>query len=319
MDAKANQDKVKHSILIIDDEVMNIESLSSILGDEYEIFAEVDSRDAVETAKKTQPDIILLDIIMPELNGYEVIKQLKSSEKTCDIPVIFITGLERDEDEALGLSIGAVDYISKPFYHSVVQLRVGNQLKLLEQFREIERLSMHDQLTGLPNRRCFEARLNVEWGRARRELSALSLLMVDVDKFKNYNDTHGHQQGDVALKAIASVLSGTLKRPPDLAARWGGEEFIVLLPSTGSSGAAVIAEEIRANIEALEIPHPSHHDESAAKSTVSIGINTWAHSKKITSLDTLISGADSALYEAKKRGRNQLYNFEEFDKKPMKI
>jgi diguanylate cyclase (GGDEF)-like protein len=298
----------KSKILIIDDEMLNIKALTDILNEEYEVFAEIDSRQAFKTAEEIMPDIILLDVVMPGLNGYEVIKLLKSSEKTGGIPVIFITGLERDEDEATGLSIGAADYISKPFYHSVVKLRVKNQLKMVEQFREIERLSMRDPMTGLPNRRCYENRLNIEWGRAIREKSPLSLLLIDVDKFKDYNDAHGHPQGDVALKFVAKTLLNSLKRTTDLAARWGGEEFAVVLPNTDLQGAVIIAEVIRTNIENMEIPSSPYHDGSAARVTVSIGVNTRTHGQDI-SLGCLTSGADSSLYEAKNSGRNRVCSF----------
>jgi diguanylate cyclase (GGDEF)-like protein len=293
----------RYKILIIDDEVQNINILKDILQEEYEIFAEVDSREAFKTAKDVNPDIIILDIVMPELNGYDIIKLLKVSSKTCDIPVIYITGLERNEDEAIGLKLGAVDYIFKPFYYPVVQSRVQNQVKILEQFREIKRLSMYDQLTDLPNRRCFETRLDVEWGRSVREKTPISVLLIDVDKFKDYNDAHGHQQGDVALKSVADTLNKTLKRSTDLAARWGGEEFIVLLPNTDLSGAVKIAENICKSIEEMEIPHTVNHDHSAAKTTVSVGVNTKTHEQD-TGQDYLISGADISLYNAKKSGRN---------------
>jgi diguanylate cyclase (GGDEF)-like protein len=241
---------------------------------------------------------------MPEMDGYEVITALKKSVKTRNIPVIFITGLDAVEGEEKGLMFGAVDYISKPFNPVVVEIRVQNQVKILKQFREIEQLSMHDQLTGLPNRRCFEARIKTEWGRALREKTPISLLLIDIDKFKNYNDSYGHQQGDIALQVVSKVLGKTLRRPSDFAARWGGEEFIVLLPNTDSNGAFKMAEQLRINVESLEIPCSATDDRSAAKTTISIGANTRI--QKYNTLDKFISDADMMLYKAKKNGRNQV-------------
>jgi diguanylate cyclase (GGDEF)-like protein len=294
----------RYKILIIDDDVQNISVLKSILGEEYEVFAEVDSREAVNSVKKIIPDVIILDIVMPDLSGYDVIKLLKSTSETSSIPVIYVTGLERNEDEATGLKLGAADYISKPFYYPVVQSRVQNQIKIIEQFREIERLSMYDQLTNLPNRHCFEMRIKAEWGRALRTKTPISLLLVDVDNFKNYNDSYGHQQGDVALQSLSEVLRKTFKRPADLAARWGGEEFIVLLPETDSDGAFKLAEQLRASVESMAIPCTATNDESAEKITVSVGVNT--QKLEYTTIDKLISDADMQLYEAKNNGRNRV-------------
>jgi diguanylate cyclase (GGDEF)-like protein len=294
--------KKQNSILIIDDEKSNITALTSILNVEYKVYAVRDSREALVTAEEDMPDVILLDIIMPDLDGYEVLAGLKSSEKTRDIPVIFITGLDSTEAEEKGLALGAADYISKPFHSPIVKLRVHNQIKMLEQYRMIERLSMLDQLTELPNRRNFEARLRSEWGRAMREQMPISMLMIDIDKFKNYNDTYGHQQGDAALVAVAKTLPEALRRPSDFAARWGGEEFIVLLPNTDQKGALDVAEHLRKLIEELDIPAP---DDLITKVTLSVGIKTQTQDPDCT-IDKFLMDADEALYEAKNTGRNRI-------------
>ncbi|MCL2084757.1 MAG: diguanylate cyclase [Oscillospiraceae bacterium] len=292
----------KRSILVVDDESSNIMTLSHILSPDYTVYAAKNGQSALKAAEKHLPDVILLDVIMPEMDGYAVITALKASENTKNIPVIFITGLSGDDNEEKGLSLGAADYICKPFSTAIVKIRVMNQIKALEQLRIIERLSMTDQLTDLPNRRCFETRLQTEWRRALRERTPISILVIDVDHFKIYNDTYGHQQGDVALKAVAGAIEQTLKRSGDFSARWGGEEFIALLSNTDLHGALDIAEQIRVSVETLEVPC---EDRKASKLTVSIGTNTREYGGESTT-DEFISRADMALYEAKKKGRNMV-------------
>ena len=299
-------EKSKNSILIVDDEKSNLMVLTHLLSREYTIYTARDGQDAINKARKLLPDLILLDIIMPEMDGYDALAALKKSDETRAIPVIFITGLDSGEDEEKGLALKAADYISKPFRSAIVKLRIRNQVQIVNQLRTIERLSMIDQLTGIANRRSFDNRLNMEWRRAIREKTAISLLMIDVDKFKKYNDTYGHQQGDVLLQAVADVYCRTLKRPGDFAARWGGEEFAILLPASDMNGALTVAEDIRANVENEVIVCP---DGEATKVTVSIGVNTKDPNTNC-SIDSFISGADSALYAAKGRGRNRVCQYE---------
>jgi len=291
----------KNSVLIVDDEKSNIIALTHILGPEYTIYFAKNGMDAIELAEKFLPDVILLDILMPEMDGYDVISRLKKGSKTNEIPVIFITGLTDVEEEEKGLSLGAADYISKPFSSEIVKLRVRNQMQMQNQIRLIKYLSMMDQLTDLPNRRNFDGRLRMEWEHAIRNGAFISLLMIDIDFFKNYNDKYGHQQGDIALKAIANIFKQTLKRSVDFAARWGGEEFVVLLPHTSLNGALGIAEIIRAKAVDTDIILGG----DATKLTLSIGVYT-VKPEQGSSLDGFISGADKALYIAKENGRNQV-------------
>jgi len=299
-----NESKI-NSVLIVDDENSNIIMITKILNPYYTVYAAKNGEAAIKAAEKYLPDVILLDILMPDMDGYTVLATLKKSEETRNIPVIFITGLSNAADEEKGLTLGAADYITKPFSSVIVKLRVRNQMKMLDQLRLIERLSKLDQLTELPNRRSFDEQLHSEWRRAAREQKYISILMIDVDKFKNYNDTYGHQQGDVALRAIAKAITSTFKRSSDFAARWGGEEFSLLLPSTDSSGAFEIAEQIRRQIEDMNIPSS---DGSISKITVSIGINTLVPIDGST-INEFISGADEVLYKAKRNGRNRICNF----------
>jgi diguanylate cyclase (GGDEF)-like protein len=292
----------KNSVLIVDDENSNIMALTHILSPDYAIYAAKNGQNGITAAEKYHPDVILLDIIMPEMNGHAVIKALKNSEKTSDIPVIFITGLSNTDDEEKGLNMGAADYISKPFSPAIVKLRVQNQIKMLNQLRIIEQISMIDQLTSIPNRRGFDNRMDMEWVRAIRENTLVSILIMDVDKFKVYNDTYGHQQGDMALRAVAKTLTRSLDRSGDFAARWGGEEFVVLLPNTDLKGALNIAEKIRLNISNVIIPCA---DGTETKVTISIGVKTHAP-RQDSSRESFISEADRALYKAKETGRNRV-------------
>ncbi|MCL2165924.1 MAG: diguanylate cyclase [Clostridiales bacterium] len=298
---------IKNSILIVDDEPANQAYLGVLLGDVYTIYEARNGKEALEKANQHIPDLILLDILLPELNGYHVLSLLKSSEITQDIPVILISGLNSTEDEEKGLSLNAVDYIAKPFSDVIVRSRVNNQIRIINQMRAIERLSMIDQLTDIPNRRRFDQQLDMEWRRAARDQTPICLMMLDVDMFKKYNDTYGHQQGDLVLQAVAGTLMRTLKRPADFAARWGGEEFAVLLPKTEIDGALVISERIRTNIESTAIPCPGGTDTCV---TISIGVFVQIPSIEL-SMKQFIANADAALYAAKDAGRNRICVFQQ--------
>ena len=294
----------KNSVLIIDDHETTITALQKILSVDYTVFAALNGSEGIKLAEKYIPDIILLDILMLEMDGYQVIAELKKSEITRGIPVIFLTALTSDADEEKGLILGAVDYIVKPFSASIVKLRIYNQMKMLEQFRTIEKLSMSDQLTGLPNRRSFEERMKIEWSRAIREKTPIGILMIDIDKFKDYNDTYGHLQGDVILQSIANAFPAVLRRPADFIARWGGEEFIVVLPNTSPAGALEIAEKIR---KAAEDVNHTDQENRSVRITVSVGVNSQEPPSGM--LEDFFQGADTALYEAKKQGRNRVCLF----------
>ncbi|MCL2800537.1 MAG: diguanylate cyclase [Treponema sp.] len=305
----------KNSILIVDDDTSNLMELTHILSSEYKIHAVKDGASALEKADEYLPDLIIMDIVMPDMNGFEVFEKLKESDKTKAIPVIFITGNTESGDEIKGLACGAVDYLRKPFNDTIVKLRVLHHIQIINQLRMIEQLSMSDQLTNLPNRRSFEARINEEWNKANREKTPISVLILDIDHFKLYNDTYGHQQGDAALRAIAKIFTHVLRRPGDFVARWGGEEFIVLLSNTDLKGALEVAEHMRAAVEEAEIPGT---DGLMTKITVSIGANTKMHDSEQQAsnterrysgaMDEFISRADMALYDAKKKGRNRVCN-----------
>ena len=295
-------ERKKFSILIVDDEKSNIDVLNHVLKENYRLFIAKTGESAIKIARENLPDLILLDIIMPGMDGYEVLIQMKKTDITKNIPVIFITGQDSKENEVRGLNLGAVDYITKPFHTVIVEARIRTHMKIVEQMQLIERMSIMDDLTDLPNRRYFNEQLNREWNRAIRESSTISLLVVDVDNFKIYNDTYGHPQGDTLLKAISSVFKQALRRPADLAARWGGEEFIILMPDTDQNGAMEVAERIRYRVEDLIVPC---EDGTSTRTTVSIGVNTAGPilNQPVTGF---VAGADKALYEAKASGRNKI-------------
>jgi diguanylate cyclase (GGDEF)-like protein len=295
-------DEKKNSLLIVDDENANLKVLTHMLGSDYTIYTATNGLNAIEKAKELVPDLIMLDILMPEMDGYATLAEIKACKEIQKIPVIFISGLDSDEDEEKGLSFEAADYITKPFSAPIVKLRVRNQIQIVNQMRTIERLGRIDQLTNIPNRRSFDERLQMEWKQAVREQTPISLLIMDLDHFKNSNDTYGHQTGDVILQTVAGTFSQSFKRPGDFAARWGGEEFVVLLPNTPLDGALEVAEKIRSDIENTSI---SAIDGSKIRVTISVGVNSLVPGKD-DSIDTFISNADKALYSAKETGRNKV-------------
>ena len=298
--------KKEYTILITDDEKINLDILSSILSPAYNLLISRSGPRALELAREHQPDLILLDVLMPEMSGFEVIAKLKDSEATSGIPVIFITGLSGAADEERGFFLGAVDYITKPFHKSIVKARVNNHIKIIDQMRTIERIGLIDPLTKIMNRRGFESRLNADWGKALLERTPIGLLMLDVDKFKSYNDIYGHQQGDAALKAVAEAAVQTLHRRGDLVARWGGEEFIVLMPGADIACAIEIAERLRKNIEAVLVPAEEGQE---TRVTASIGVHSIIPGAG-SSITDFISKADQALYKAKDSGRNRVVKSE---------
>jgi diguanylate cyclase (GGDEF)-like protein len=292
----------KYRVLVVDDEKSNLMVLHKILSPEYTIFTAKSGGEGLRRAAADRPDLILLDIIMPDMDGFEVLKKLKESPDTFNIPVVFITGLDTEADEERGLLLGAVDYITKPFKNAIVIARVKTHIQIVRQIRMIERLGLVDPLTDIPNRRCFDDRLRTEWKRAIRDKKPIAFMMMDVDKFKAYNDTYGHPQGDVLLKTIAGIFASAARRPGDLAARLGGEEFGVLLPDTDLSGALEIAEDIRSRVESTRVPAAEGKITAA---TISIGVVSLVPSKA-DSIEDLIAQADRCLYTAKKTGRNRI-------------
>ncbi|MBF0233236.1 MAG: diguanylate cyclase [Desulfamplus sp.] len=322
----------RDTILIVDDERFNLNVLQDLLEPDYDIMVAKSGSQALKRASANPPpDLILLDIMMPGMDGYEVIERLKTDNTTRDIPVIFITAMGEATDEAKGLDLGAVDYITKPLSPPVVQARVRTQLKLkwsLERERQLNRklsqlndvladkneklhelnemfknMASIDGLTGIPNRRRFDEFLDQEWQRSIRQQTPLSLIMVDIDFFKPYNDNYGHAAGDDCLKAVAQGLMNSIERKIDIIARYGGEEFVCVLPETSAEGARLVGERLRAGVISLHLPHA--YSDADDQVTVSLGAATMT-AEQGSRPETIIQMADERLYKAKDGGRNRL-------------
>lgn len=287
-------------LLVIDDEPINIRVLNELLRPDCDVFLSTSGEQALAMCHELQPDLILLDVVMEGMDGYEVCRRLKDSSVTRQIPVMFVTG---NSEEELGFELGAVDYIKKPFNPVVVRARVRTHLKLKLQSDYLHTLAMQDHLTGIPNRRLFNERLNAAWGQACRSGNPLSLLMIDVDYFKKYNDHYGHLKGDQCLGEVAKGLLSAINRPYDLLARFGGEEFAALLPDTDEAGAIKIARRMHSSITELGIEHCA--SDVSEKVSVSIGVATCLPVPE-ASVDQHLDFADRQLYRAKTEGRNRV-------------
>lgn len=293
----------QQTLLIVDDEKQNRLLLTELFQDEYRIIQAKNGEQALERAQTHKPDLILLDVLMPEMDGMQVILELKRNDDTRNIPVIFITALDSRNDEEKGLNLGAVDYIAKPFHPPIVRVRVRNHMQLVQQRRLLEKLADLDGLTGIPNRRHFDSSYAAEWSRCQRSEKPLSLIIADVDLFKKYNDTLGHAAGDRILQEVASILRQGIRRPGDLVARYGGEEFAILLPETGADDALQIAENIHQLLRNKALPHPASN--ISENITLSMGGATIIPKQGDIDLDFFIL-ADAALYQAKNMGRNRI-------------
>jgi diguanylate cyclase (GGDEF)-like protein len=293
----------QQKVLIADDDPINRQVLAELIKPEHTVLLAKNGEQALERAARHAPDLILLDVMMPDLDGFEVLRRLRADPQTAHISVIFISGLDRPEDEANGLKMGAADYIAKPFNVTVVMARVALHLQLVRQRHLLERLAHIDGLTELANRRRFDEMYAVEWQRAQRNGWPLSLALLDIDAFKQFNDYYGHPAGDRALRAVARATAAGLRRPADLAARYGGEEFVLLLPDTDAVQASLVVDGIRAAIVALQMPH--ERSQVAPVLTVSAGGVTLV-AQAPESAAALFDATDAHLYLAKQAGRNRV-------------
>lgn len=295
----------KPIIMIIDDEPINIRYIGNILDQDYELltFTSGDSAFKYLLENEVSPDLILLDIVMPTLSGFEMCEKLKNEPKTANIPVIFITALMDERDEEKGFLVGGADYIKKPFSKTVAKSRIDNLIRLKQYQDILEKSSNIDALTKISNRKHFNEMLSREFLSLRRYKGDLSCLIMDIDNFKLYNDNYGHIAGDECLKRVASCIDKTLSRKNDFCARFGGEEFVVLLPGTNQAGAKITAEAIRKNIFNENIKH--EFSMVSDRVTVSIGCATINESS-LSDEKTFLETADQALYAAKKSGKNRV-------------
>ena len=290
-------------VLVVDDSPMNLKPLVQFLRAGHKLLVATSGPAALDLVEQEHPDLILLDVLMPGMDGYEVCRRLKDDPRSRDIPVIFVTGKNEERDEVVGFELGAVDYITKPFSQSIVLARVRTHLELKRHRDTLERLSLLDGLTGIPNRRAFQDYLDLMWGQAIRQRSPLSAILMDVDHFKAFNDHYGHQAGDDCLRRVAQGLLEARRRGTDLVARYGGEEFICLLPGTEGPGAHLVAEALRAVVAELAIPHD--RSSAADRVTLSLGVATRSPNLGDAAAD-LVEAADRALYRAKQGGRNRV-------------
>lgn len=287
-------------LLLVDDQPMNIRVLHQLFRYECDVHMATGGEQAIEVCKSLLPDLILLDVVMEGMDGHEVCRRLKADPLTQDIPIIFLSANGEEDDEAIGLELGAVDYIGKPFNPMIVRARVKTHLTLKRQGDYLRSMAMLDGLTGVANRRKLEARLEAAWSQACRDNGPLSLIMIDVDYFKKYNDHYGHQSGDQCLRRLAMALAATLKRPYDLLARYGGEEFACLLPDTDLAGAERVAQKMLAAVAELRIEHLA--SEVGPQVSLSLGVATVQASARLTPQE-LLRCADEQLYLAKAGGR----------------
>ena len=289
-------------LLVVDDQPANIQVLYQAFSVDHQVLMATRGEQALSICKSKSPDLVLLDVVMPEMDGYAVCARLQEDESTRDIPVIFVTAHNDEAAEEKGLDAGAVDFISKPINPRIVRARVKTHLTLKAQADLLRGLAYIDGLTGINNRRQFDIHLMAEWGRAKRSGTQLSVILLDVDFFKRFNDRYGHQAGDDCLRLVASTLKSALNRPGDMVARYGGEEFVCLFPDTNLDGAMHVAEQLGRNVLSQQI---KHEDSTVASCvTVSLGVCT----KRLGSdcdAAALLRGADEQLYLAKEQGRNQ--------------
>ncbi|MDP2893869.1 MAG: diguanylate cyclase [Sulfurimonas sp.] len=291
------------TVLIVDDMAANIAILSDLLQSSYKIKIAKSGQRALEIAKsKEKPDLILLDIEMPQMSGYDVCKILKSSSETRNIPIIFVTAKNDTMDEEYGLNLGAIDYIKKPFHPAIIKIRVKNHMDLKLKSDKLEELSMIDSLTNIPNRRFFNENFEKKYREILRDKKSLALIMIDVDFFKLYNDNYGHWQGDECLRKVAQTLRKNLKRPTDTVSRYGGEEFVVLLKDIDSDGAKKVVQSLIDAVANLKIKHK--YSTAAEFVTISAGLSIKESDEDISKEDFL-KIADDELYRAKESGRNK--------------
>ena len=289
-------------LLIVDDDPASLRLTATVLGEFYEIIAATNGPDALALAAES-PTLILLDMHMEGMDGFETCRRLKADPRMAGIPVIFITANRDPQTEELGISLGAVDFITKPYSVAVLRARVKTHVDLKRKTDLLEHLALQDGLTEIANRRHFDSLLNEEWRRHGRENRPLSLIMADIDHFKKINDNYGHKVGDECLRRVAAVMAAAAKRGGDVAARYGGEEFALLLPDTEAAGALNVAEDIRERVKAIDLSR--EYGKDYPRLTLSAGCAALIPKDGIEA-SVLIEAADHWLYQAKAKGRNRV-------------
>lgn len=288
------------TVLIVEDDRLNRATLAELLQDECRVLLAKDGPSGLQMLAREDVHLVLLDVSMPGMDGYEVLGHMRANPATADVAVIFVTGLSDTADEERGLLLGAADYVSKPIRPAIVRARVQTHLKLALQRRALEKLARVDGLTGIANRRFFDDALDRVVRQAARASLPLGLAMIDVDHFKQYNDFYGHGAGDEALKSVAGILQGFARRPGDVAARYGGEEFVLLLPEVQAFPA--LLESLRQAVVDAGI---AHERSSTGHCLTISGGGVLVRPEVGASTQGLLQQADQMLYEAKRQGRNR--------------
>mgnify|MGYP000689938579 CR=1 FL=1 len=291
-----------YKILIAEGDKANRQLITELLSPECQLILANDAEKALARAETHQPDLILLDLQLPGGRGYNLLAQFRKSPFLHHVPIIFLGTPPSEREEELGLSLGAVDYIAKPLHTTIVRTRINNHLQMIKQRRQLEGLRVKDSLTGIYNRRHFDQTLASEWRRALRTGTPLAIAMIDVDCFALYNDEFGHNAGDNALRLIARSLSQCVNRAADVCARFGGEEFVLLLPDTPAHKLPKVCETCRQAVDALNLPHPQ--SSVGDRLTVSLGGAACIPADTISDA-ALLAQANERLFLAKRSGRNQ--------------
>ncbi|HSX62165.1 MAG TPA: diguanylate cyclase [Tahibacter sp.] len=289
------------SVLIIDDEPANVRVLAEALQGAYDLRFATDGERALALVARHAVDLILLDVVMPGLDGFELLRRLKAEPATREIPVIFVTARDEIGEEERGFDAGAVDYITKPVSPAIVRARVRTHLELKRQRDLLEQRALIDGLTGIANRRRFDEEWLRRAARAYEHGLVLRLLLIDIDHFKDYNDHYGHGPGDDCLRRVAAALHAACGHPGDLTARYGGEEFVAILADAPDGDAAMHAQRLLAAVRDLDLPHAR----SGTSTRVSISIGAIERAPAGRDGRDLLESADRLLYEAKRGGRNR--------------
>lgn len=290
------------TVLIIDDDPNIIKLIAESFKHDFSVHFATCGATGLDLAIRKKPDVILLDVKLPDVHGYELIRQLKNNPQTHDIPVMFVSSMCSVNEQEVGFKIGAVDYVVKPIEIPLLRMRVKTHAKIRKQALLLEQLAATDSLTGIANRRKFDEVFTQELDRARREETSLSLLFVDVDNFKAYNDNYGHGKGDECLIAVSKLFKETVHRPGDFLARIGGEEFAIILSDTNESGACKLCDDIKQGLQDLFLPH--EYSDVAEHVTVSIGVTVVENENHAKDSKAVCAWADSALYHVKENGRS---------------